>query len=384
MATQRSATSHDVIVVGGGVIGMSIAWAVRRSGRSVLLVDPHVQEAASLVAAGMLAPVTEASFGEEPLLRLNLLAARRFPDFVEELEHATGDDVGLRRDGTLTIAYDAGDRAAVGRLAELRRSYGLAADELGARDCRRIEPMLSPDIRAGVFAADDWSVDNRRLLATLRRALDEHGVDVVADRVTRIDTRGERVGGVTIADGSTLTSNDVVLAAGAWSATIEGAPEQLRRGLRPVKGQLLRLRTSGGLPLPIQHTVRATVRGYDVYLVPRANGELVVGATSEERGFDRTVTVNAMHDLLRDATTLVPAVGELVVAETCAGLRPATRDNMPLVSATEVNGLVVATGHFRNGILQSAITGDAVLALLAGVELAPEWHALRPAPVGAR
>jgi len=138
------------------------------------------------------------------------------------------------------------------------------------------------------------------------------------------------------------------------------------------------------MPQPLNHTVRATVRGHDVYLVPRADGELVVGATSEERGFDRTVTASAVHDLLRDATTLVPAIGELVVTEACAALRPATRDNAPLVTATEVRGLVIATGHYRSGILQSAITMDAVLALLDNDEPAPEWRALRPVPVGAQ
>jgi glycine oxidase len=378
------ATSADLIVVGGGVIGMSVAFAAGRTGRSVVLVDPEAREAASLVAAGMLAPVTEVAFGEEALLRLNLLAATRFPSFVEELERLTGDHVGLRRDGTLTVAYDAGDRAAVARLTDLRRSYGLAALELDPRECRRLEPMLSPDVRGGVFAADDWSVDNRRLLAALRRALDKTGVHVTTGRVTRIDTTGEHVRGVTLGDASVLTGDAVVLAAGAWSAAIEGAPELLSHTLRPVKGQLLRLRASGGLPLPVRHTLRATVRGYDVYLVPRTDGELVVGATSEERGFDRTVTANAMHELLRDATALVPAVGELVLTETCVGLRPATRDNMPLVSATGAKGLIVATGHYRNGILQSAVTSDAVLALLAGVELAPEWQALRPAAIGAR
>lgn len=378
------ADAADVIVVGGGVIGMSIALGVRRSGRSVILVDPQLGEAASLVAAGMLAPVTEASFGEEALLRLNLLAAARFPTFVDQLEHETGLDVGLRRDGTLDVAYDTSDRAALTRLIELRRSYGLDADELDAHDCRRLEPMLSPDVRGGVLAADDWSVDNRRLLAALRHAHAESGVAAVVDRVTRIDSHAGRVGGVTCLGGATLSASSVVLAAGAWSATIDGAPDLLRRGLRPVKGQVVRLRVPHGAAAPITRTVRATVHGFHVYLVPRADGEIVIGATSEERGFDRTVTAGAVHDLLRDATTLLPAVGELVVTETCAGLRPATRDNLPLVTTTDIDGLVVATGHYRNGILQSAITMDAVVALLDGIEPAVEWRDLRPAAVGVR
>jgi len=377
-------TSADAIVVGGGVIGLSVAWTVRRSGRSVILVDPDSNEAASLVAAGMLAPVTEASFGEEPLLRLNLLAAARFPEFAAELEDATSREVGLRREGTLTVAYDAGDRAAVARLAALRRSYGLSADDLDARSCRVLEPLLSPDICAGVFAADDWSVDNRRLLSALREAVVTAGVTLVTGRVTQLDLTGNRVCGVTTDDGTTLRADTVVLAAGAWSGSIPGVPDVVGRNVRAVKGQLLRLRVPAAMPPPVQHTVRATVRGFDVYLVPRADGQLIVGATMEERGFDRTVTASAVHDLLRDATTLVPAIGELVLEEAGVGLRPATRDNLPLVDGADVDGLIIATGHYRNGILQSAITADAVLALLDGKERAEEWRALHATAAGTR
>ena len=265
----------------------------------------------------------------------------------------------------------------------MRRAYGLAADGLDGRECRALEPLLSPDIHGGVFAADDWSVDNRRLLTAVRRALASSGVETVEARVAHIDVKADHVTGATLSDGTALSAATVVLAAGAWSGSIDGAPDALRHELRPVKGQLLRLRVPDAMPQPLNHTVRATVRGHDVYLVPRADGELVVGATSEERGFDRTVTASAVHDLLRDATTLVPAIGELVVTEACAALRPATRDNAPLVTATEVRGLVIATGHYRSGILQSAITMDAVLALLDNDEPAPEWRALRPVPVGA-
>ena len=361
----------DLVVVGGGVIGLAVAWRAARSGRRVTVVDPAAGEAASSVAAGMLAPVAESSFGEEPLLRLNLLAAARFPAFAAELEAAAGAGVGVRREGTLSVAHDVGDRAVLARMAGLRRSYGLVADELDAAACRRLEPFLSADVQGGVLSVGDWSVDNRRYLAALRTAATGAGVAVVTGRAARIDVARGHVGGVTLADGAVLRAPAVVIAAGAWSSTIEGVPPGLR--VRPVKGQLLRLRLPADLPPVLERTVRGTVRGGDVYLVPRADGEVVVGATSEERGFDRTVTAGAVHDLLRDATALVPVLGELRLAETCAGLRPGTADNGPVVGGTDVDGLVVATGHYRNGVLLSAATADAVAALLDGGPPAPEW-----------
>ena len=319
----------------------------------------------------MLAPASESWFGEEALLRLNLLAVDRFRAFAAALEAATGTDVGLRRDGTLAVSYDAGDRAVLARSAALRRAYGLPVEELDRAQVRRLEPFLSADVQGGLLAADDWSVDNRRYLAALHQAVRDAGVRQVTGRVVRVETVAAGAG-VVLDDGTTIAADVVVLAAGAWSGSIEGVPEPVRP-VRPVKGQLLRLRLPERMPPVLQRTVRGTVRGYDVYLVPRADGEVVVGATVEERGFDRTVTAAAVHDLLRDAMALVPVVGELELVETCVGLRPGTADNGPVVGGTDVPGLVVATGHYRNGILQSAATAEAVMALVDGAPLPEEW-----------
>ena len=354
----------DVVVIGGGVIGLAVAWQAARTGRTVTLVDPDAGESAARVAAGMLAPLSEAWFGEEPLLRLNLLAAQRFPEFVQDLEAATGTTVGLRREGTLAVAVDAGDRAALARSAGLRRTLGLPAEELDARACRELEPFLTADVQAGLLTAADWSVDNRRYLDALARAADVHRV---TGRVTRIDP-----GVVTLADGSTIAADTVVLAAGAWSGTIDGVPDAVGRRVRPVKGQLLRLRPTAGLPPVLTHTLRGTVRGSEVYLVPRADGEVVVGATAEDRGFDRTPTAGAVHDLLRDALALLPVLGELELAEVGVGLRPGTPDNGPILGRAG-DGLVVATGHYRNGVLLSAATAEAVVALLDGGAAAAPW-----------
>jgi glycine oxidase len=373
--------SADVVIAGAGVIGAAIAWQAASAGLDVVVVDPDCGEAASLVAAGMLAPVSEALFGEDALLRLNLLAIQRFPAFVAELEEATGRQAGLRREGTLAVAYDPGDQAALARLTAFRRSAGLDAQELDHRECRKLEPFLAPDVRGGVLFAGDWSVDNRRYAAALGEAMRAAGARTVRDRVVEVRARDGTACGVRLAGASGTDTADcaaVVVAAGCWSAGVAGLPDPLRSAIRPVKGQLLRLRLPDGMPPVLGHTVRAMVRGAEVYLVPRADGEMIVGATSEERGPDLTVTAGAVHDLLHDAMSVLPVTSELILAETCAGLRPGTADNGPIVGQSGMPGLFVAAGHYRNGILMSPVTADAIVSRLTGRQPAQEWAPFAP------
>ena len=379
----------DVLVIGGGVIGTAIAWraAARDPRQHVVLVDPGSDdEKASLVAAGMLAPVSESVFGEENLLNLNLLAVDRFPAFNEQLEKASGHTTGLRTEGTLSVAYDNGDLAALNRLADFRRGIGLAAEALDARQCRRLEMFLAPNVTGGLLAPGDLSVDNRRYLRALRAAAANAGVRTVPGTVASIDASRETTAAqantagqantVTLATGELITATSVVVAAGHATSRIKGVPDEIRKAIRPVKGQLMRLRHPGSLPPVATRTIRALVQGREVYLVPRQDGELVVGATQEERE-DRDVTAGAVHDLLRDATAALPAVSELVLAEINAGLRPGSADNGPIVGRAG-GGLIVAAGHFRNGILLSAVTADAVTAILAGDEPRPHWTPFAP------
>jgi glycine oxidase len=371
----------DIVIAGGGVIGTAIAWRAALAGLDVVVVDPDAADpgngrAASLVAAGMLAPASESLFGEGDLLRLNLLALARFPDFAAELEEAAGESVGLRREGTLAIAYDAGDRAALTRLTAFRRSAGLDAEELDSRGCRQLEPFLTPDVHGGVRFGSDWSVDNRRYAAALRSAAVAAGARIVGGRVAEVRSRDGQGWTVRLAAGSSIESGRVLVAAGCWTGEIAGLPDALRSAIRPVKGQLLRLRHPDGMPSLITHTIRATVRGTDIYLVPRAGGEMIVGATQEERG-DRAVTAGAVHDLLHDAMSVLPVISELLIAETCAGLRPGTQDNGPIVGQVTA-GLFIASGHYRNGILMSAATADAALAYLTGQRPDPVWDAFTP------
>jgi glycine oxidase len=380
----------DVIIAGGGVIGTAIAWRAARSGLAVLLVDPAIgaparddpaaDDQASLVAAGMLGPVSESVFGEQDLLTLNLHAVERFPAANRELEDAAGRSTGLRTEGTLAVAYDNGDLAALDRLTDFRHSVGLRAERLDARQTRRLEPFLAPSTRGSVLAPGDLSVDNRRYLAALRAAAEGAGVRTVGARVLRAGS--SRVQVVTTGPGDpvphTWHAPQVVIAAGHGTRAVEGVPDGVRQAIRPVKGQILRLRHPAHIPPVLTHTVRALVQGRELYFVPRADGELVVGATQEERG-DRDVTAGAVHDLLHDAGIALPAVSELIFAEASAGLRPGTSDNGPVLGRVGgEEGLIIAAGHYRNGILLSAATADAVTALLHGREPHDAWKPFTP------
>ncbi|HEY6788920.1 MAG TPA: glycine oxidase ThiO [Trebonia sp.] len=361
----------DVVIAGAGVIGTAIAWRAALRGLSVTVVDPGWGDAATEVAAGMLAPVSESMFGENDLLALNLLAVARFPGFVAELEQATGLVTGLRAEGTLAVAFDKGDHDRLKRLTAFRHERGLQATALDAGACRELEPFLAPGVHGGVLAVGDLSVDNRRYAAALRAAAAMAGVRFVRAAVTDVGA----VDGV-VTDGGVVSARRVVLAAGWRTGQIGGLPGYLRSAFRPVKGQILRLRHPGGMPPVLTRTVRAIVKGTDVYLVPRADGEIVVGATQDERD-DLDVTAGAVHDLLHDAMSVLPVISELTLAEARAALRPGSADNGPVVGEV-AQGILVACGHFRNGIMLSAATADAVAGLLAGDPPAAEWKPFTP------
>jgi glycine oxidase len=351
-----------VVIVGGGVIGLGIAWRSLARGVRVTVVDPDPASRASRVAAGMLTPVTEVEYGEDALLRLGIASRDLYPEFVAELEEVSGRDTAYRRDGVLQVALDADDLAVLEELRRFQESLGIAAEALTGRECRRREPMLAPSARGGLFAPDDGSIDPRRLSAALLAAVDRLGGALVRDRAAEILTTGDHVAGVRLGGGEAIEADQVVLAAGPWSNEVKGLPPDVVPPIRPVKGQVVRLR--GPLPL-LGHTVRGLVRGSSVYLVPRADGELVIGATQEELGYDTTVTAGGVWELLRDARELVPGVTELVFQEVTAGLRPGSPDNAPILGPSALPGLVLASGHYRNGVLLTPVTADAVAETVA-------------------
>jgi glycine oxidase len=349
----------EVVVAGGGLIGLAVAWCSAQRGLSVTVVDEDPTAGASYAAAGMLAPVTEAAYGEESLLELRRASLERFPGFVADVERASGVDVALRTAGTLVVGFDADDMVALDDLHAFQRELGLDATRLTPSQARRRELCLSPRVRGALHMPGDHSVDARALHTALAAAVETAGVRLVRTRIAALRVDGGRATGLRLADGTDLAAATVVLALGCWSASLPGVPPL---PVRPVKGQILRLRGAQGL---LGGTVRALVRGRDIYLVPYAESGLIVGATVEEKGFDPAVTAGAIHDLLRDAIDVVPGVAELELVETLARWRPGTPDNAPLLGRSELPGLVLATGHFRNGVLLAPVTGDAIAELLA-------------------
>ncbi|OON77725.1 glycine oxidase ThiO [Streptomyces tsukubensis] len=366
------------MVVGGGIIGLVTAWRAAGRGLRTAVVDPEPGGGAARVAAGMLAAVTELHYGEETLLGLNLASAARYPDFAAELAGASGEELGYRTCGTLAVALDADDRAHLRELHAFQQRHGLVSEWLTGRECRRLEPMLAPGVRGGLRVDGDHQIDPRRLAKALVVACERAGVTFHRQWARRLDVSAGRARGVTLADGVALSAGQTVLAAGSLSGRLDGVPENVLPPVRPVKGQVVRLTVPASHAPFLSRTVRAVVRGSALYLVPRENGELVVGATSEEMGWDTTVTAGGVYELLRDAHELVPGITELPLTETLAGLRPCSPDNAPALGPTSLPGLQVATGHFRNGVLLTPVTGEIMAHALTTGELPPEAGAFGP------
>ncbi len=356
--------TYDAVIVGGGAIGLCCAWRAAQRGAHVIVLERAEPPAgATRVAAGMLAPIGELAFGEPELLRMNLEAAELYPGFVTELEAASGMSSGYERHGALHIALDRDEAAELRRVHDLQRSLGLGAEWLPPRRCRELEPGLTPSFNGGVHAPEEAAIDPRRMCAALLAALAANGVEVrSATEVTEALLNGERIEGVRTGSGEELQADKVVLASGAWSGAASWLPEPARPAVRPVKGQILELRAIDG-EQPCQR-ILASER---VYLVPRPDGRLIAGATTEEQGFDTTVTAGGVHELLREAYRLLPEVAEMELVESMAGLRPGTPDNLPLVGPGALDGLLLACGHYRNGILLAPLTAEKIAAELAGV-----------------
>jgi len=344
----------DLVVVGGGVIGLACAWRAARDGLRVCVLERgEAGRGATHAAAGILAPDLEAEPGAAALAALGRHSLDLWPAFAAELEEATGRDVGFERSGTLLVAFDRDELEGVDWEREVLARMGLEARRLTASECRVLEPGLAPTCAGGLLSPHEAQVDPRRLAAALVEALAAAGGELRA----AADVKAIAPDGVVLADGSPVRGGRVLLAAGAWTGENGLAP--LRLPVRPVKGQIVRLRG----PRPAERIVRSE----RVYVVPRASGEVVVGATVEERGFDTTVTAGGVLELLREAYRLVPEVAELELVEVGASFRPGTPDNRPLIGPGALDGLVLATGHYRNGILLTPLTAELVADHLVGV-----------------
>ncbi|MCP3978103.1 MAG: glycine oxidase ThiO [bacterium] len=368
--------SADCVVVGGGIIGLSVAYELLRRGRGVHLFERDRAACGSTAAAGgMLAPVCEAESEPEPLVRLGTSSLELYPAWIADIERDAGGRCGYRADGTLWVASDRDAHEELGRLESILADKRLPIRRLDRASLREREPHLSPRALGGLLVESDHQVDPRALAAALARGIARRGGTLHELAAVRaLTTAGDRVSGVEVegpCDGVThVAAREVVLASGAWAAgAIEGVPLPAL-GVRPVKGQLLRL---CGEPL-LSHVVRTP----DVYLIPRADGELLLGATVEELGFDDSATAGPMMDLLRDAWEVLPGVYDLRFVDVSVGLRPATRDQLPLIGPTAVEGLHLALGHYRNGILLAPATASAVADGVANGATREEHAAFSP------
>jgi glycine oxidase len=364
-----------VVIVGAGVIGLACAWRAAQAGLSVRVLErSEPGSGASGVAAGMLAPVGEATWGEEALLDAALSSHAMWPEFAAALSEAGGADTSLLRSGALHVALDADEAAELRRRFELMRSLGLDAEWLTGRECRGLEPGLGPSAYAGALAPHEAGVDPIAIVAALRRACERAGAEVIsgAEVVERI-ADGDAIRGVVTADGESHPAETTVLAAGAWSGGAEWLPDAARPPVRPVKGQIVTLRGEPGQPVAGRIVVSERV-----YLVPRADGRLIAGATVEEMGFDTRITAGGVYELLREAYRALPEIAELELERAVAGLRPGTPDNAPIVGLGEMDGLVLATGHFRNGILLAPLTAAGLVGLLRGEAMPAELAVADP------
>jgi glycine oxidase len=373
--SSRKGGRAELIVVGAGLIGLSCAWRAAEAGIDVLVLDAGDAERASEVAAGMIAPIGEARWGEKDLLAASLMSADRWPDFARELSAASGVAVPYRRCGAIHVGLDRDELSELRRVHGLHGELDLSSEWLTAGACRRLEPGLTPDVVGGIAVPGEAEVDPRVVMEALGRAARRAGARVVEGRVERVaevvDGPDASVEGVTMEGGEEILGGTVLLAAGVRIGEL--APDGLRLPVRPMKGEVMRLRARPG-----ERPCERIVVGERFYIVPRDGDEVVIGATVEDRGFDRRVTAGGIHELLREAYRALPEIAELELVECAAGLRPTTPDNAPIVGATGFEGLLVAGGHHRNGVLLAPITADAISALLRGAETPSVVAALSP------
>ena len=354
--------SHKrVLIIGGGAIGLAIGWRLARAGCSVGVFDRgRVGHSASWASAGMLSPLSEAQFEEEALLRLGLKAMEVYPDFVRELEAETGCCVGYRRDGVLMVGITQDDLEYLKFRYRYQRDLGLPVTYLSGAEAREKEPHLSAQVSAAVWCPGDHQVDNRQLMVALKRGVETAGGDIFERaEVDELLVDGTRVRGLRIRD-EVHTGDTVVLASGCWSRLLPGLPDCAKPPVRPVRGQIARLSMTPELALNTMVWYSRVATSSVAYLVPKNNGHLVLGATSEEMGFDADVTAGGMFELLRAAWEVVPGIYDLPIVESMAGLRPGSRDDAPILGQTPVEGLIMATGHYRKGILLTPLTALAI------------------------
>jgi glycine oxidase len=357
----KQSRQTEIAIIGGGIIGSSIALRLAQAKAKVTLLDRGEFGAeASGAAAGMIAPQGEAI---EPAAFAELCLKSRdlYPSFASEVEELSGESVGYRSDGALIVGASEAESKELDEIHHVQTRRGLALEKLSGDEARARVPGLAPEIRCGLFVAGDHWVDNERLDAGLVKACQRLGVTLSPhSEVTRFNTRGDRIESVEVrAEGasgtSTVSADKFVLAAGCWSPGL-ASPLGMELSMLPCRGQMIEFESAGELP----HVVRA---GHH-YLVPRSRGRVVAGTTAEWTGFEKAVTGAGLHSILEGVSRIAPLVKGLRFLRAWSGLRPDTRDHMPVLGLGEPKNLIFATGHFRNGILLGPITAQLISELV--------------------
>jgi len=360
--TTSSHSHHDedpIVIIGGGIIGLSLGWQLLRRGRPVAIFERgEAGREASWIAGGLLAPHAEVGFEEEELLRAGVRSHELYRRFVDELHEDTGQQITLDPRGTLIVGFNRDDTERIRRLFEFRQHLGLPVDWLMGSEAREREPLLSPKVTAAISIPDDNQINNRRLVDMLKKAFVARG-GRLEENSSIVSIETENRGALRVAGPSGETpASAIVVAAGCWSAQIGGIPEALRPPVRPVKGQIIALRLSDDVNFG--HVIRSP----DIYLVPKDDGRLVLGASQEEMGFDKTPTAGEVMRLLERGWEAVPSIYDLTLESVDVGLRPGSRDNHPIMGATSIENIYYATGHFRHGILLAPLTAYSMTDLI--------------------
>lgn len=364
--------SYDVVVAGGGIIGGAVAFRLAQEKLRVALLDGQTPgREASWAAAGMLAPAPD-SPEAIPLVPLGRASLALYPEFIAELEEITGCQTGYRREGTIEVMFSAGAERELSTLIALHHGLGLAAEPLPLDDARSLEPALGREAHAAALLPDEASVDNRALTDALLAAAAASGVELLSNtQVTRLLREGSRCTGV-VAASETIAAGQVVLAAGAFCGGIEGVAPAV--AIRPVRGQMVALRNSG---VPFRRVLRSD----HGYIVPRDDAtpqRLVAGSTLEDAGFDKRVTPRGLEQIFSALQELAPGLAGAEVVETWSGLRPDTPDHLPLLGPGELDGLIFATGHYRNGILLAPITAKLIREWITERYVSLDWERFSP------
>ncbi|MGA0347147.1 MAG: glycine oxidase ThiO [Alphaproteobacteria bacterium] len=351
-----------IVIVGGGVSGLAIGWRLAQAGETVTVFERNKAGMESTwAAAGMLAPQIEAEYGEEMLLPLAMASHKLWPDFAKELIAETGIPIDYREEGTIQVSLDRDEQEQLDNRFSFLSGNQLEVEKLSAYEVRRLEPHISRAVTGGIYSPQDHQVDNRALAVALKMAFEKAG-GILREQcsVEEIVIGKDCVTGIVV-NGEKIKVDHVVVAAGAWSRNIPGIPEVFRPPVRPLKGQMLALEMPESAPL-ITHVIWGPGNSIvsNVYLAPKSDGRLIVGATVEEMGFDKRMTGGGLLEILRAAWEVLPGIYDLPVIDSWSGLRPASRDDAPILGSSGISGLTYATGHHRNGILLSPITASEI------------------------